>query len=109
MALDPSRAPRDSGYHRVDAPEVLQALRGIWELAGEELVVEVDQETGELMACTYEGEHLDPCSVVTTGIQLRPFQRGCPRKLASTDGNPHTRMRPSVTLFLDSGGRGNGP
>jgi hypothetical protein len=86
--MDPSHAPKISGHHRVDAPEVLQALRGIWEVGGQEMVVEVDQETGELMACTYEGEHLDPCSVVTAGIQLRPFQRVFSGKLTPTDGNP---------------------
>jgi len=41
---------------------------------GKELVVEIDQETGELMACDYEGEPADPRDVVTRGRQLRTFE-----------------------------------
>jgi hypothetical protein len=56
------------------APAFFQALRGIWDVDGRELVVEIDQETGELMACTYEGEPVDPREVVTRGTQLRTFE-----------------------------------
>lgn len=62
-----------SGVDRVRAPELFETLRGIWEMNGQELVVDVDQATGELMACDYEGEHVDPRSIVTQGIQLRGF------------------------------------
>ncbi|MBT8397825.1 MAG: hypothetical protein HKO65_19100 [Gemmatimonadetes bacterium] len=60
---------------RIQAPELLHALRGIWKLGGQELVLDIDQETGELLACTYEGEHVDPRPVITKGIQVRPFER----------------------------------
>jgi len=73
MAAGPTSEKPSDG--RVRHPELFRALRGIWELGGEEAVVEVDQETGELMACTYEGEAMDPCTVVTRGLQLRPFEK----------------------------------
>ena len=60
---------------RILGPELFRALRGIWELEGQELVLDIDQETGELMACTYEGDHVDPRPVITRGIQVRAFER----------------------------------
>ena len=55
-------------------PRLLQALRGIWEFEGQQLVLEVDQETGELMACTQEGEPVDPGPIVTGGLLVTPFR-----------------------------------
>ena len=107
----PSHSPRSKPASRVDAPEVLQALRGIWEVGGQEVVVEVDQETGELMACTYEGEPMDPCSVITAGVQLRPFNRHFPRSLLPEEegsGN-ESGGREGGPLSPDSPRRGNGP
>ena len=52
---------------------MLQALRGIWTLRGQELVLDIDQETGELMASTYEGKPVDPMAVIATGVQVRAF------------------------------------
>jgi hypothetical protein len=71
-----SPQPNPSSKGRIHGPALLQALRGIWILDERELVLDVDQETGELMACTYEGEHMDPRPIITRGIQLRPFERG---------------------------------
>ena len=72
--LDTRSAPATSHAGRVCHPELFRVLRGIWRLNAQELVVEVDQETGELMACTYEAEDVDPCSVVTKGVQVRSFE-----------------------------------
>ena len=73
MAAEPFSEKTQDG--RVRHPELFRALRGIWQVEGEEMVVEVDQETGELMACTYDGEPVDPCGVLTRGSQLRPFEK----------------------------------
>jgi hypothetical protein len=59
---------------RVNHPELYRALRGIWTLEGEEFVVEIDQETGGLMACDYRGEAMDPRWIVTRGVLVRPFE-----------------------------------
>ena len=57
--------PCDPSNGRIEGPALFRALRGIWVLGGQEIALDVDQETGELMACTYEGEHLDPRPVIT--------------------------------------------
>ncbi len=67
--------PSDPSEGRIQGPELFRALRGIWTLEGVELVLDIDQETGELLACTYEGEHVDPRPVITRGIQVRPFEK----------------------------------
>ena len=72
--LDARLAPALSQAGRVCHLDLFRVLRGIWRLNAQELVVEVDQETGELMACTYEAEDVDPCSVVTKGVQVRSFE-----------------------------------
>jgi hypothetical protein len=72
--LAPTPFLYDPSSGRVFAPALFQALRGIWDTDGREIVVEIDQETGELMACTLEGEPVDPCEVVTRGTQLRSFK-----------------------------------
>ncbi len=64
----PSPPPSDSNG-RIKAPELFPALRGIWRLEGQELVVDIDQDTRELVACTYEGEHVDPRPFITGGVQ----------------------------------------
>ena len=58
---------------RIMGPELLNALRGIWTLGGQELVLDIDQETGEVMACTYEGRRVDPRPVIARGVQIRAF------------------------------------
>ena len=55
--------------------ELMQALRGLWELDGEMVVVEVDQEKGVIIASTYEGEAVDPRPVIQKGIQVRMFEQ----------------------------------
>ena len=67
--------PPDHPNGRVPLHELLQALRGIWEMDGQKLVLEVDQETGELLACTYKGAHVDPRPIITRGIQRQAFER----------------------------------
>ena len=69
----PSNPEQSKQKGRIHGPELFQALRGIWKFQGKELVLDVDQETGELLACTYEGEHVDPRPVITQGTQVRPF------------------------------------
>ena len=53
---------------------VMQALRGIWKLDGEMVVLEVDQEKNVLIASTYEGQPLDPKPVIQRGIQVETFE-----------------------------------
>jgi hypothetical protein len=58
---------------RIRGAELLNALRGIWTLGGQELVLDIDQETGEVLASTYEGEPVDPRPVIVRGVQVRAF------------------------------------
>ena len=44
--------------------DLMQALRGIWEMDDEMVVIEVDQERHVLIASTYEGEPRDPRPVI---------------------------------------------
>ena len=37
--------------------------------------MDIDRETGEILACTYEGAHVDPRPVITKGVQIRAFER----------------------------------
>ena len=73
--MAPPASPSDPAEGRIQGPELFHALRGIWTLEGQELVVDIDQETGELLACTYEGDHVDPRPVITRGVQVRPFEK----------------------------------
>ena len=72
--MDAPSPQRDHPDGRVSLHELLQALRGIWEMDGQKLVLEVDQETGELLACTYQGGKVDPRPIITRGIQVRAFE-----------------------------------
>ena len=74
--MPPSHVLKDPSPGRVSPLALLQALRGIWDEGGREMVVEIDHETGDLMACTFEGEPVDPCVVITRGTMLRPFEAG---------------------------------
>ena len=76
--MEPRTALAEALNNRVRPLELFRALRGIWTLQGREFVVEIDQETGDLMACTYEAEAVDPRSVVTRGVLVRPFDRHRP-------------------------------
>jgi hypothetical protein len=71
----PSTPNSGNTIGRVLGPELFRALRGIWDLEGQELVIDIDQETGELMACTYKREQVDPRPVITRGIQVRSFEK----------------------------------
>ena len=73
--MAPPSPPSSDSHGRILGPELFHALRGIWELEGQELVLDIDQETGELLACTYEGDHVDPRPVITKGVQIRAFER----------------------------------
>lgn len=73
--MAPSSPPSGDIDGRILGPELFQALRGIWELEGQELVLDIDQETGELLACTYEGNHVDPRPVITRGVQVKAFEK----------------------------------
>ncbi len=73
--MEPRIASAKPLNNRVPPPELFRALRGIWTMQGREFVVEIDQETGDLMACTFEAEAADPRSVVTEGTLVRPFDR----------------------------------
>lgn len=72
--VTPSTGSKGDSRGRIQARELFHALRGIWELEGQEMVLEIDQETGELLACTYEGEQVDPRPIITRGTQVRPFE-----------------------------------
>jgi len=54
--------------------EVMQALRGIWKLDGQMVVLEVDQEKRVMIASTYEGEAVDPRPVIQRGTQVQAFE-----------------------------------
>ena len=73
--MAPTVSPSKPSEGRILGPELFRALRGIWTLEGQELVLDIDQETGELLACTYEGEPIDPRPVITRGIQVRAFEK----------------------------------
>lgn len=64
----------EPAFRNLHASDLMQALRGIWELDEEMVVVEVDQERHVLIASTYEGEPLDPRPVIQKGVQVRAFQ-----------------------------------
>jgi hypothetical protein len=53
---------------------VMQALRGIWKLDGDMIVLEVDQEMNVLIASTYEGQPVDPKPVIQRGVQVQTFE-----------------------------------
>ena len=53
---------------------IMQALRGIWKLDGEMVVLEVDQERNVLIASTYEGKPVDPKPVIQRGVQVQTFE-----------------------------------
>jgi hypothetical protein len=57
----------------LQAADLMQALRGIWKLDDQMVVVEVDQERHSLIASTYEGEPLDPLPVLRNGTQVKAF------------------------------------
>lgn len=57
----------------LQAADLMQALRGIWNVDEKMVVVEVDQERHTLIASTYEGEPLDPRPVIQKGIQVKAF------------------------------------
>ena len=73
--MDAPSPQRDHPDGRVSLHELLQALRGIWEMDGQKTVLEVDQEAGELLACTYQGGKVDPRPIITRGIQVQAFER----------------------------------
>ena len=55
----------------VNGPDLFQALRGVWKFEGQKVVLEVDQETGELLGLTGEGEGIDPRAIVTKGVLIK--------------------------------------
>jgi hypothetical protein len=84
---------QDGSNGRIQGSELFKALRGIWQLEGQELVIDIDQETGELMACTYEGEKIDPRSVITPGAPGQALRKAPDRELRSWGCSMHLSMR----------------
>ena len=72
--MGPMSRQNDPLFRSLQPAEVMQALRGIWKLDGEMVVLEVDQEKNVMIASTYEGEAVDPKAVIQGGVQVQAFQ-----------------------------------
>ena len=72
--MGPMPRKKDPLFRSLPPAEVMQALRGIWKLDGDMVVLEVDQEKNVMIASTYEGEAVDPKPVIQRGVQVQAFQ-----------------------------------
>ncbi len=51
-------------------PEHLQALIGVWEIGGETVRLQGEQDSGILIALNNRGERVNPVRVISRGIKI---------------------------------------